>query len=152
MDVRRFLEEPGADRRRLDRLEKILDCMKDTTGYVGPRMGDAPVSRTNSHSSPVETTVCRLDDYYNAIEETKAHLALSYSNVENAINRISDLETRAIMKKAHLFDMKYEAIATTFEISLSTVKRRLKDGDAIVSRSPEYKAWLKGKELLKDAC
>lgn len=141
MSIIEFLEEPGEVRKRLDRMSRILESMKDADGYVGPRISDTPRSSSNTHHSTVEDTVCRIDEYENAYRDLEEQLEKAVTTVKTALSRISDLEIRAALTKMYLHDMKLTAIASSFGTSASTIKRKLTMGRSLLENSPEYLSW-----------
>ena len=139
MNSKQFLEQAIVLQNSIKSLQEEIETYRILAEGAGAIRYDRDGSQTQrSQNAPFETPLIIAADLEREAKKEIRELWDSLREIRLVIGQVEDAEVQQVLRYKYLTNQTNEAIGSTLNISVSTVKRRLEDGYHEVSLITGY--------------
>ena len=139
MNSKQFLEQAIKLTKSIRSLQEEIETYRTLADGAGTIRYDRDGSQTQrSQNAPFETPLIIAADLEREAKKEIRELWDSLREIRLVIGQVEDAEVQQVLRYKYLTNQTNEAIGSTLNISVSTVKRRLEDGYHEVSLITGY--------------
>lgn len=139
MNAKQYLEQAIVLQNSIKSLQDEIETYRTLAEGAGAIRYDRDGSQTQrSQNAPFETPLVIAADLEREAKKEIKELWDSLREIRLVIGQVEDAEVQQVLRYKYLTNQTNEAIGSTLQISVSTVKRRLEDGYHEVSLITGY--------------
>lgn len=129
MNAKQYLEQAIVLQNSIKSLQEEIETYRTLAEGAGAIRYDRDGSQTQrSQNAPFETPLIIAADLEREAKKEIRELWESLREIRLVISQVEDAEVQQVLRYKYLTNQTNEAIGSTLNISVSTVKRRLEDG------------------------
>lgn len=137
MNAKEYLSQTWYLDKRIKTKERQLDWLRSHAAYVSPRISDEPKVSVSGRRSPVEEAVVRITELETEINNSIANLMMLKQEIGKAIKSVNNMECETLLEMRYLSFLSWEQIAAQLNYSQDYIYHLHRKALALVKVSSE---------------
>ena len=137
MKTKEYLSQTWYLDKRIKTKERQLDWLRSHAAYVSPRISDEPKVSVSGRRSPVEEAVVRITELETEINNSIANLMMLKQEIGKAIKSVNNMECETLLEMRYLSFLSWEQIAAQLNYSQDYIYHLHRKALALVKVSSE---------------
>ncbi|MDD3058966.1 MAG: DUF1492 domain-containing protein [Sphaerochaeta sp.] len=117
MKTKEYLSQAWYLDKRIKTKERQIDWLRSHAAYVSPKISDEPKVTVSGRRSPVEEAVVRITELETEINNSIANLMTLKQEIGKAIRSVNNMECETLLEMRYLTFLSWEQIASQLDYS-----------------------------------